>query len=478
MFGGGEEFFREPEPIDRETLRRFAAFCANLRNSEKMGVKSIAETTDLAVSVGDSLVAVEMVVGVLFRHIKSWTGSKQLRCWYILDSLCKKSRDKYAFYAGKHIVEVAGDYIPFEDPSFSEKYERLIEHWDRVFPPDVIKTLWGCKKERLWAVANVGEVKRAREAEEAEWKREELRQQEEDGLDDYGQPCMDYLQGRCTWGANCKLLHPPGLENTLPLECRLGDWRCGSCGVINRHFRRRCSNCVKEKPQFRKLSNQSTEDSLLSNPDPAVSQLARRQFGFDPSSEEECLSYWERRFKFTNLAQYRNERFAAMRTRIFAREPKNELESRVKNQINFPVIEISAATNDVALVEPPAKRARVESLVPEGLNPLEGISFLSRVVVERGVHDLTVPQALFQITLLAKEISSAPSLQLNASQSDALLAACRLIYSAWNTSRSTTAFAEPFFVDLLPCVSQLGLPQPLQTQLSMICGSVEQHLKR
>ena len=478
MFGGGEEFFREPEPIDRETLRRFAVFCANLRTSEKTGGKSIAETTDLALKVGDSLVAVEMVVGVLFRHIKSWTGDKQLRCWYVLDSLCKKSRDKYAFYAGKHIVEVAGDYIPFEDPALVEKYERLIEHWDRVFPPDVIKTLWGCKKERLWAIAHVGEVKRAREAEEAEWKREELRQQEEEGLDDYGQPCMDYLQGRCTWGANCKLLHPPGLENTLPLECRLGDWRCGSCGVINRHFRRRCANCVKEKPQYRKLAEKSTEDNLLSNPDPVVAQLARRQFGFDPSSDEECVAYWQKRFKFTNLSQYRSERLAAMRTRIFSREPKNDLESRVKNQINFPVIELAAAS-EVLAIEPPTKRARVESLVPEGLSASEGLTFLSRVVVERGVHDVTIPQALFQITLLAKEVAASSSSQkLNSLQSDALLAACRLIFSAWNTSRSTSMFAEPFFVDLMPSVAQLGLTAQQLSHISMMCGSVEQYLKR
>eukprot|EP00658_Telonema_sp_P-2_P062113 TRINITY_DN50782_c0_g1_i1.p1 TRINITY_DN50782_c0_g1~~TRINITY_DN50782_c0_g1_i1.p1 ORF type:complete len:215 (-),score=43.63 TRINITY_DN50782_c0_g1_i1:58-624(-) len=105
---------------------------------------------------------------------------------------------------------------------------------------------------------------------------------------------MDYLQGKCSWGDQCKQLHPPNLKGSLPLECRLGDWKC-VCGTINRHFRRRCSSCPKEKPQYRRDQQVSVEEDLLTHPETFTEEF-RHQFGYNPNAKEEALKYWRKRF--------------------------------------------------------------------------------------------------------------------------------------------------------------------------------------
>ncbi|CCD16821.1 unnamed protein product, partial [Trypanosoma congolense IL3000] len=216
MFGGGEEYFREPPSIDRDTLRHFALFCGRLRTVEKPGKKTVNECAQLAREVGNNEMAFELVIGALFRHIKSWTGSKQLTCWYVLDKLCKEDRDKYGYTASKYILDIGRDYIPYEDPLLGPKYESLVEHWEGVFPRHVVDAIWMAKKDRLWALAHPEDILKQKEEEERQWKEEELALEDESGLNDHGQPCIDYLQGRCFWGDECKLYHPPGEEGTRP----------------------------------------------------------------------------------------------------------------------------------------------------------------------------------------------------------------------------------------------------------------------
>lgn len=456
MFGGGEEYFREPDPIDRDTLTRFAVFCARLRALEKPGVKAISDVCEKARAVGDNLTALELVIGAILRHIKTWTGTKQLSCWYVLDKLCKEGRETFGFTAQPYIVDIAGDYIPFEDPKFVEKYDNMIERWDCVFSRSVIDRIWVAKKERMWAAAHPDEIEKARREEEAEWQREELRQLDSEGLDEYGQPCMDYLQGRCIWGSQCKQLHPPGLEGSLPLECRLGDWKC-RCGVINRHFRRRCSQCVREKPQYRKQYETSPEEELLSRCDPVVGELFVHQFGYNPCSEAEAIAHWQCRLEGVSIDQFKRERSAAIRTRILGRKPITSIETQAASQINFTFTK-SSTSNVLSLSDsaeqPPTKRSRTESLIPSGLPPQESITLLCRIILERGAHDVNVPHALFQLCTLCSGLVT-NKLMLDQLQGETLFSVCRLVFSFWNTTKNPAA--ELFIAEISKVAKSLGL---------------------
>ena len=439
MFGGGEEYFSEPPPIDRDTLKRYAAFCSALRSLEKPGVKAIENTSRLARDVGSNETAFELVIGAIFRHIKTWAGEKQLAMWYVLHKLCRDDRDKYALIAQKYVLEVASECIPWED--MAQKYEQLVSNWDKIFQAHVIDAVWAGKKERLWAIQHPEEVERRYREEEAEWLVEELRQQDETGLDDYGQPCMDYLQGKCSWGDACKQLHPPGLEGSLPPECRLGDWKCGSCGVINRHFRRRCSNCVSEKPQYRKLQVQPPEEKLLSAPEefPALVE----QFGFDPCREDECVQYWTKRLLNVATTKWLDDRRRQYVEKIIRKDTSSS--SRNWNVVTPP------EDNEQPLAILPQKRQRTDDKViniPEGSSPGVAVALVSTAIAERGAHDPLFGRMLYQLT---KEIQSLvkSSEVLSPPQSVAVMTTCRLVFSSWNVSPQQALHpAVPFFQEL------------------------------
>ncbi|CCW60740.1 unnamed protein product [Phytomonas sp. EM1] len=465
MFGGGEEYFQEPPEINRETLRRFAAFCARLRGLEKPGKKVIAEAAALAREVGDDPQAYELVIGALFRHIKSWKGTHQLACWYVLDQLAKEARDKYGYVAGKYLLEVGRDFIPYEDPALATRYERLVAHWERVFPRHVVDALWMAKKERLWAASHPEEERARRRAEEEMWEREERAMTEDDGLNLFGQPCLDYLQGRCAWGADCRFLHPPGEEGSLPPECRMGDWKCPSCGVINRHFRRRCANCVREKPQYQKVRTPTAEDALLSAPDAAALEALRQQFGYNPAFPEEALAHWRLRLEGTDLAAYLAERRAAYRVRILARPPTNPLEERCKNQKHFPDVDIGpdeaylrllasgGARDDAAA---PAKRGRYEGFIPPGTTPSSAVAILSQMILERGVRDSTTAALFTELGRYIRALAGGEE-GLTPVQAEALLSAARLGFTAWNTNRESVLFVAAFFKTIRHVEDRIGL---------------------
>ncbi|PWV11056.1 putative ZFP family member [Trypanosoma cruzi] len=467
MFGGGEEYFREPPSIDRDTLRRFALFCARLRAAEKPGKKTVAESAELARGVGDNEMAFELVVGALFRHIKSWTGNKQLACWYILDKLCKEDRDKYGYTASKYILEIGRDYIPFEDPVLGPKYESLVEHWEGVFPSHVVDALWLAKKDRLWAIEHPNEVLQQKEEEERQWKLEEMAMEDEDGLNDYGQPCMDYLQGRCFWGDACRLYHPPGEEGTMPLECRLGDWKCSSCGAINRHFQRRCSSCVREKPQYKKGRKPTAEEALLSSPDPNVYAVLRRQFGYDPNVVEEAVAHWKTRLETTSIEEYKEERRAAYRMRILGRAPTSKLEESIRLQKNYPDIDIGLPED---VVDPCAAPGRMEneSLLPAGTSPVSAVGLLAQTIVERGARDPKLPQLLFELAHQVKQVARDSGIKLSLTQCETLMTACKIVFSAWGADRGATPFVPLFFKELRHTEDGLGLSTEQQEHLTSI----------
>ncbi|CCW66454.1 unnamed protein product [Phytomonas sp. Hart1] len=471
MFGGGEEYFQEPPAIDRETLQAFAAFCAALRELRRPTKTAIEAAASLGRAVGAHPQAFELVVGALFRHVKVWTGPHQLACWYVLDSLAKAGRDHYGHVAGRYLLEVGRDHIPYEDPTLAAKYDSLVAHWERVFPRHVVDAIWLGKKERLWAVAHPDEVAEQQRAEEETWAREERAMADEDGLNLFGQPCMDYLQGRCIWGAECRLYHPPGEEGSLPMECRMGDWKCPSCGVINRHFRRRCANCVREKPQYKKERTQTAEDALLTAPDNAALQSLRQQFGYNPYLEEEAIQHWRLRFENTDLKEYLDERRAAYKVRILHRKPNNALEERCKTQKHFPDVDIGPdeaylrfiASGGTLTNERSAKQRRYEGLIPPGTAPSSAVSILSQMILERGVRDSTAATLFAEfgryVRALASEEGEAQrgNAVLSPTQVEALLSAAKLGFTAWNTNKESVPFVAAFFKTIRHVENKIGL---------------------
>ncbi|CAG9582223.1 conserved hypothetical protein [Leishmania major strain Friedlin] len=471
MFGGGEEYFQDPPEIDRDTLGRYATFCARLRAIEKPGKRTITEAATLAREVGDTLLDYELVVGALFRHIKTWTGQKQLACWYILDKLCKEDRDKYGYTAGKYILEVGRDHIPYEDADLAGKYESLVEHWENVFPRHVVDALWIAKKERLWAVDHPNEVKQQQQAEEEEWAREEEVMQDEDGLNDFGQPCIDYLQGHCSWGDSCRLYHPPGEEGSLPAECRMGDWKCSACGVINRHFRRRCSNCVREKPQYKKGRVPSAEDKLLCTPDPAVTAAFHQQFGYNPYAPAEAVAHFKLRLEGVSAEEYRKERAAAYRVRILGKAPTNPVEERCKATKHFPDVDMEPDEEyEVGTDGLVAKRQRTESLVPANASPNSAIALLAQLVMERGILDPTVPQIFGELSRYIRQAAGDPTMELNETQAEVLLSACKLGFTAWNANKGAVPSVATFFKAVRHNESKLGLSSEQVEQLESMAS--------
>ncbi|CAD2214857.1 hypothetical protein AGDE_10281 [Angomonas deanei] len=474
MYGGGEEFFLEPTSYDIETLTSFAKFSNALRQLEKPGKKAITEAVALARDVGDSNSSYELVIGVLFRHIKTWSGNKQLSCWYVLDKLCKEDRDKYAFAAERYVLEIGRDYIPYEDEVLGPKYESLVEHWERVFSASVVEALWQSKRERLWAAEHPNEVIEQERKEEEEWEEQERAMQDIEGLNDFGQPCMDYLQGRCTWGDQCRLYHPPGEEGTLPFGCRNGDWKCKFCGVINRHFRLRCGNCVREKPQYKKERVLAPEDVLLTKPDEAVQRVLKQQFGYNIYNREEAKKHWAMRLENTRIEDYLAERKAAYTVRILKKPAKTKMENACVNMKHYPEIQIppSPAYSDDESNERETKRLKMESkFVPGGTDAPSAAALLAQLIVERGVRDPNTPQLFQELSQQLHRITVGGGVPLTNSQGDIVVSACKLGYAAWNTNRGAHGFIQEFFRALAPLVEKLKLTDHNTDQIESMLKS-------
>lgn len=474
MFGGGEEYFQPPPAYDKETLKHFCEFNSRLRRLEKPGKKGIAEVCALAKAVGDTLDAYELVVGTIFRHIKVWTGQRQLACWYALDRLCKESPDKYGFCASKYVLEIGRDYMPFEDPELRTKYETLVEHWENVFPRHVIDSVWMSRKERVWAAQHQEEVEAQKLAEEEEWRRTEREMQDEDGLNVFGQPCIDYLQGKCSWGDQCSLYHPPGEEGSLPPECRMGDWKCSACGVINRHFRRRCANCVREKPQYKRERKLAVEDVLLSSPDPVVLETLSQQFGYNPYEESDAVEHWKRRFEQMSVESFLSERRAAYKVRILGKKPSNALEARCQGQKNFPDPAIlDSYVEDGSLLrldssEQALKRLRTEQLLPHGTPADKAVGILAQMLVERGVRDALAPRIYEALGASVRSVSEDDQLTLSPPTAESLLSVCALVMTAWHTDKESVPFCEAFFRGIHGVEGKLGLTPLQKDELSAL----------
>ena len=462
MIGGGEDCFEDPEIIEKETLKAYARFCHKLRGLEKPGKKAIGDLAESATNVGTSMIACEIVVGAIFRHIKSWRGAKQLCYWYVLDKLCKEHRDTYGHVTSMQVMDIACDYIPWEDAELASKYEVLIQRWEGVFPRHIIDVVLASKKERLNAIAHPEEIRAQREEEEAMWAEEELRHTEVEGLNDFALPCLAYMQGKCTWGKDCPNYHPEGLEGTLPPECRAGDWKCASCGTINRHFRRRCATCPRERPQYRVLRTDDLEERAMIKRDPSNDDVFRRQFGYNPASAIEAVAYWSKR-----LDNYVEDRIK-----------KGGKGSGAKHWRESAVITPQMDKQE----EPQNKRRHVETTVQlpalPMLPPADRIFFVCSKVIERGAHDPDFAGYLFLLCqALPEACRDSQFLNCPPELSKLLLDCILLVFSNWNIAKTQRHPAIPFCLDLQRHLPALPLGSADRVRVGRICDIVADSIK-
>jgi hypothetical protein len=472
MFGGGEEYFAPPEEFSVETLRRFAELCTKLRRLDKPKQQAIKAACEAADAVGTTMAEKEIAAGAVARSIRFTTGDKQLCAWYVLDNLVKNHPDTFRYLFGLVILELGLEHIPWEDGVRSPKYESLTEHWSCVFPPHVVKQIFDGRSERKWAAANPEEAAQMKREEERVWEEEERKHQEIDGLDDYAQPCLAYMQGTCSWGARCSLLHPPGLEGTLPPECRLGDWRCPDCGSINRHFRRRCYSCPREKPQYRRSDVSKQEDAPLCQADTKTLKstfAAVTPLGYDPCDEGAAVGYWNHRLPNPQAVQeYLIERREKYKS-VFLKNSSSRRGGASASGVGQKRTERSE--DDAASL--PASQARHVEVQLPALPPTmparDRVFFIAARVVQRGVHD---PQLAGHLFLLCQALNDAVrDPQFAATVTPELAASfvdcCRLVYKGWCVASASGADvanhpATPFFSDvrrLLPAVPALSATQ-------------------
>lgn len=254
----------------------------------------------------------------------------------------------------------------------------------------------------------------------------------------------------------------------------MGDWKCQSCGVINRHYRRRCSNCVREKPQYKKTRTVTAEDAMLSAPDDSAQRALRQQFGYDPYAESEAVAHWKLRLGSTTVEDYLAERRAAYRVRILGRPPANALEERCKLQKHYPDVDLGPDTDLHLLLTghneedggPSAKRARQEGVVPSNTSPSNAVALVAQTILERGVRDGSASQLFAELARHARLLANGEGHVLSEPQAEAFLSVCKLGFTAWNTNEEAAPFVAPFFKALSKLEGSLGLSSQQQEQLT------------
>jgi len=317
MFAAGAEYFAPPEEYDRDTLRRLSVLCIKLRSISGLKKTPIEDAKDHAVAVRH----VDLAAAAIKRHIKLAKGTRQLALWYVLDALVFDKTSPFRLAFQEDLADLALEAMPWDDKALVPQVQALVNTFTSKFSAPVLGMLDKARKDKLWRAANKAQWDMQKEEEERQWEREEKEHQDAEGLDEYAQPCMRYLQGKCELGDRCAFLHPPGKEGTLPPEARPGDWRCDQCGSVNRHWRRRCFHCPSEKPQYKKEMPDVLR--LVRENDPKFDVFSA-QFNYDPMDVQAAVQHWSPYFQGVASLQWRQDRSAAYRVRILRRAPRNE----------------------------------------------------------------------------------------------------------------------------------------------------------
>eukprot|EP00754_Rhynchopus_humris_P043437 Rhum_TRINITY_DN3248_c0_g1::Rhum_TRINITY_DN3248_c0_g1_i1::g.10028::m.10028 len=297
--------------FDFNTLRKIAQFCQRLMAESKPTKDAIEKCRSMAENVGN----VEVVAGAITRHIKFSSGSKQLLCWYLLDSLSKTHPDTFCLSFGPQVQELAIHHMNWLNPKDELKYSKLVDTWKTLFGLRVCEEILRGKEVRK-AEHELEEKEKAERKAKGEPEEEEQAKKQWDtkemiiGRVEDGQvmeriaPCKYYLLGICN-SANCTQPHPPGLFGSINPKKIFGDWVCLKCGFKNVGSRVKCwrNECTGVKPEHNGINLQSLQKNPL-----------KEQFGYDigwgDEEDEKGNEPAVEHYSNTNWEQYRAERVA------------------------------------------------------------------------------------------------------------------------------------------------------------------------
>eukprot|EP00659_Diplonema_papillatum_P019692 gene19692-30345_t len=287
-------------------LKKIAAFCEKLMVLEKPKKDVIEYIKTMAEEVGN----VDIVAGVIARHIKFSEGPKLLLCWYTLDILAKKHPETFGQAFGPQIEDLAVNHMNWTDAKEDAKYTKLIETWERLFGSSICSSIMAQKElvkaehaakehEKAERVARglPAEAPKVDDDKGPTWESSALvLGGVKDGqIAEYVAPCKWYLIGICS-NPKCSRPHPPGLFGSVDAKKVLGDWICRKCGYKNPGGKNRCwrRDCTGTKPEALPVPKQALENPF------------KEQFGYDPEDEAAAVAH----YKDTDWAQWREDRAA------------------------------------------------------------------------------------------------------------------------------------------------------------------------
>eukprot|EP00759_Apiculatamorpha_spiralis_P007900 PhF_6_TR14961/c0_g1_i1/m.23483 len=474
MYAAGAEYFAPLEEYDRDTLRRYAEFCTSLRNLTKPQKSAIENCTRLAVEVQHP----ELVAAAVMRHIRSASTDRKLPLWYLLDSLVKKHESTFVPRFEPELEDLALEGMPWEVESAMGKLRGLVDSWQKVFPQSVLRRLDKAREERIKMFENKALYEKRRREEEVEWRKEEEDLEEAEGLDEYAQPCLRYLQGKCEYGDSCKLYHPEGKEGTLPPEARPGDWACDHCGSVNRHWRRRCFYCVGEKPQWRK----GTSGIQMVDPEDERFHIFRQQFGYDPVDKDAAVTYWSEFFQGNTIDDWVADRSSTYRVRILGRAPRNDGEAELRTTVHYrdAATITTTANNGIDTMNildeegyAAKKRAMQSNTATIKLPQVpkmpcqDQVTWLHNKLSDMALNDPTMVGYFCQLTNVLKEAVVDNKTKLPDWIAYQLLDCYRIAFHSFLLERNKKGiksfvpalhFASPFFTDIQGIMSKLVIP--------------------
>eukprot|EP00760_Papus_ankaliazontas_P004595 PhM_4_TR11979/c0_g1_i1/m.83930 len=497
MYAAGAEHFAPPEEFDRETLRRLAVLCTKLRSVPNAKRGTIQELSRLAVDVQQ----VDLASAAIKRHLKALgtqpnpAPSKLLALWYVVDSLIKEHRTTFRVAFQDDLADLVVEGMPWECPEIGAKLQGLVNTWTSVFPAPIMSQIEASRKKRVWNREHPMEFKALRAEEEATWAREEGAHEDEDGLDEYAQPCMRYLQGKCEAGEDCPLFHPEGKEGTLPPEARPGDWRCDQCGSINRHWRRRCFHCPAEKPQYKKAS---ADQIPLVAADDSRFDVFKAQFGYDAFDEDAAVEFWDKYFtnSATTTSDWISDRSAAYRVRILRRAPRSDEEAELRTTLHYVDAETIATKFHAATFDDDGHVAKKRGLVTGAsaaqhgqsssttmvlpsvptMQTTDQLTWIHNKLVEAGPGDASFAGYLYRFVEAIKSGVSTQGAKFRDVEwlGYIVLDVCRTAFHAFALERTKVGAASfqkgahpayPFFDDLGKVVASVPVPGPNRTEV-------------
>eukprot|EP01061_Rhynchopus_euleeides_P013555 TRINITY_DN23646_c0_g2_i2.p1 TRINITY_DN23646_c0_g2~~TRINITY_DN23646_c0_g2_i2.p1 ORF type:complete len:530 (+),score=210.87 TRINITY_DN23646_c0_g2_i2:162-1592(+) len=212
---------------------------------------------------------VDIVTGAITRHVKfAKDKSKQLLCWYLVDSLSKKFPTTFGVTFGPQILDLAVNHMTWEGKE-EDRYVKLVETWRNIFGGSTCEDILRLKDVRKAEKELEEREKAEREAQglpaedapkKPQWDTKDLiiGNVQDGQVVERIAPCKYYLLGVCN-NPDCSQPHPPGRFGSMSDRKVFGSWVCLKCGHKNGGVRKKCwrNDCTGTKPELMGVNLQS-----------------------------------------------------------------------------------------------------------------------------------------------------------------------------------------------------------------------------